>query len=122
MMRKKEIRRCEKILRFEIKNFKRINATVIVGQAGTARSMLEAIETAINPIVSPLGVPFVVIEDDIEVKRWDPIIHVPENADAYLAFWSGGNEWSLWTFRSVGMFTLACYKFIICGWTCCTYQ
>ena len=73
----------------EIKNFKRINATRhSVGQAGTARSMLEAIETAINPIVSPLGVPFVVIEDDIEVKRWDPIIHVPENADAL--------SWYLW--------------------------
>ena len=74
----------------EIKNFKRINATRhSVGQAGTARSMLEAIETAINPIVSPLGVPFVVIEDDIEVKRWDPIIHVPENADAFYLGISG---------------------------------
>ena len=74
----------------EIKNFKRINATRhSVGQAGTARSMLEAIETAINPIVSPLGIPFVVIEDDIEVKRWDPIIHVPENADAFYLGISG---------------------------------
>ena len=74
----------------EIKNFKRINATRhSVGQAGTARSMLEAIETAINPIVSPLGTPFVVIEDDIEVKRWDPIIHVPENADAFYLGISG---------------------------------
>ena len=74
----------------EIKNFKRINATRhSVGQAGTARSMLEAIETAINPIVSPLGIPFVVVEDDIEVKRWDPIIHVPENADAFYLGISG---------------------------------
>lgn len=74
----------------EIKNFKRIDATRhSVGQAGTARSMLEAIETAINPIVSPLGIPFVVIEDDIEVKRWDPIIHVPENADAFYLGISG---------------------------------
>ncbi len=67
----------------EIKNFKRINATKHrVGQAGTARSMLEALEIAINPIVSPLGTPFVILEDDVEVKRWDPIIEVPENADA----------------------------------------
>ena len=74
----------------EIKNFKRIDATRhSVGQAGTARSMLEAIETAINPIVSPLGIPFVVVEDDIEVKRWDPIIHVPENADAFYLGISG---------------------------------
>lgn len=74
----------------EIKNFKRIDATRhSVGQAGTARSMLEAIETAINPIVSPLGIPFVVIEDDIEIKRWDPIIHVPENADAFYLGISG---------------------------------
>jgi len=74
----------------EIKNFKRINATRhSVGQAGTARSMLEAIETAINPIVSPLGIPFVVIEDDIEVKRWDPIIEIPENADAFYLGISG---------------------------------
>lgn len=66
-----------------IKNFRRISATRHdIGQAGTARSMLEAIETAINPVVSPLGAPFVVLEDDIEVKRWDPIIEVPENADA----------------------------------------
>jgi len=66
-----------------IKNVRRISATRHnVGQAGTARSMLEAIETAINPVVSPLGAPFVVLEDDIEVKRWDPIIEVPENADA----------------------------------------
>lgn len=74
----------------EIKNFKRINATRhSVGQAGTARSMLEAIETAINPIVSPLGTPFVVIEDDIEVKRWDPIVEIPENADAFYLGISG---------------------------------
>lgn len=66
-----------------IKNVRRISATRHnIGQAGTARSMLEAIETAINPVVSPLGAPFVVLEDDIEVKRWDPIIEVPENADA----------------------------------------
>ena len=66
-----------------IKNVRRISATKhSIGQAGTARSMLEAIETAINPVVSPLGAPFVVLEDDIEVKRWDPIIEVPENADA----------------------------------------
>lgn len=74
----------------EIKNFKRINATRhSVGQAGTARSMLEAIETAINPIVSPLGIPFVVVEDDIEVKRWDPIVEIPENADAFYLGISG---------------------------------
>ena len=66
-----------------IKNVRRISATRHnIGQAGTARSMLEAIETAINPVVSPLGAPFVVLEDDIEVKRWNPIIEVPENADA----------------------------------------
>lgn len=74
----------------EIKNFKRINATRhSVGQAGTARSMLEAIETAINPIVSPLGTPFVIIEDDIEVKKWDPIIEIPENTDAFYLGISG---------------------------------
>jgi hypothetical protein len=67
----------------EIKNVRRISATRHnIGQAGTARSMLETIETAINPIVSPMGTPFVVLEDDIEVKRWDPIIEVPENVDA----------------------------------------
>ena len=44
-----------------IKNVRRISATRHnIGQAGTARSMLEAIETAINPVVSPLGAPFVV--------------------------------------------------------------
>ena len=73
-----------------IKNVRRISATRHnIGQAGTARSMLEAIETAINPVVSPLGAPFVVLEDDIEVKRWDPIIEVPENADAFYLGISG---------------------------------
>jgi hypothetical protein len=53
-----------------IKNFKKINATKHkVGQAGTARSMLEALEIAINPIVSPLGTPFVILKDGIQLLR-----------------------------------------------------
>ena len=74
----------------EIKHFRRISATRHkIGQAGTARSMLEAIETAINPIVSPIGKPFVIIEDDIQVKRWNPIIEIPENCDAFYLGISG---------------------------------
>tara|TARA_R100001463_G_scaffold2015_3_gene8659 strand:- start:5682 stop:6359 length:678 start_codon:yes stop_codon:yes gene_type:complete len=73
-----------------IKNVRRISATKHqIGQAGTARSMLNAIESAINPVVSPLGTPFVVLEDDIAVKRWNPIIEIPENADAFYLGISG---------------------------------
>ena len=73
-----------------IKNVRRISATKHeTGQAGTARSMLNTIESAINPVVSPLGTPFVILEDDIAVKRWDPIIEIPENADAFYLGISG---------------------------------
>ena len=73
-----------------IKNVRRISATKHeTGQAGTARSMLNTIESAINPVVSPLGTPFVILEDDIAVKRWDPIIEIPENADAFYLGVSG---------------------------------
>lgn len=53
------------------------------GAAGTPRSMLKVLELAYN------GEPFVMIEDDIEVKRWDPIISIPEDADAFYLGISG---------------------------------
>ena len=41
------------------------------GAAGTPRSMQKALELAQN------GEPFVLMEDDVAVKRFDPIIEIP---------------------------------------------
>jgi len=53
------------------------------GAAGTPRSMLKALELAHN------GEPFVLMEDDVAVKRWDPIVEIPEDADAFYLGISG---------------------------------
>lgn len=53
------------------------------GAAGTPRSMLKALELAHN------GDPFVLVEDDISIKRWDPIIEFPDDADAFYLGISG---------------------------------
>ena len=53
------------------------------GAAGTPRSMLKALELAHN------GEPFVLMEDDVAVKRLDPIVEIPEDADAFYLGISG---------------------------------
>ena len=53
------------------------------GAAGTPRSMQKALEIAQN------GEPFVLMEDDVAVKRFDPIIEIPDNADAFYLGISG---------------------------------
>jgi len=53
------------------------------GAAGTPRSMLKALEKAHN------GQPFVLMEDDVAVKRWEPIIEIPDDADAFYLGISG---------------------------------
>ena len=59
------------------------------GAAGTPRSMLAALKLART---IPYGKPFVLLEDDVAVKRWDPIIEVPEDADAFYLGISGGGR------------------------------
>lgn len=67
-----------------IKNITRVDAIRHSnGAAGTPRSMLKALEIAHN------GEPFVLVEDDISVKRWDPIIEIPDDADAFYLGISG---------------------------------
>ncbi len=53
------------------------------GAAGTPRSMQKALELAQN------GKPFVLMEDDVAVKRFDPIIEIPDDADAFYLGISG---------------------------------
>jgi hypothetical protein len=53
------------------------------GAAGTPRSMLKALELAHN------GKPFVLMEDDVAVKRWEPIIDIPDDSDAFYLGISG---------------------------------
>lgn len=59
-----------------IQNINRINAVKhsngFAGCARTVSDFLHQIETG----------PFVLIEDDIEVKNWNPIIEIPDDADA----------------------------------------
>lgn len=67
-----------------IKNINRVDAIRHTnGAAGTPRSMLKALELAHN------GNPFVLVEDDISVKRWDPIIEIPDDSDAFYLGISG---------------------------------
>ena len=55
------------------------------GAAGTPRSMQKALELA-----SMVGnTPFVLMEDDVAVKRFDPIIEIPDDADAFYLGISG---------------------------------
>tara|TARA_Y100000004_G_scaffold122794_1_gene138062 strand:+ start:1064 stop:1735 length:672 start_codon:yes stop_codon:yes gene_type:complete len=56
------------------------------GAAGTPRSMLAALKLARS---IPYGKPFVLLEDDVSVKRWDPIIDIPEDTDAFYLGISG---------------------------------
>ena len=51
--------------------------------AGTPRSMQKGLELAQN------GKPFVLMEDDVAVKRFDPIIEIPDDADAFYLGISG---------------------------------
>ena len=53
------------------------------GAAGTPRSMLKALELAHD------GKPFVLMEDDVAVKRWEPIIDIPDESDAFYLGISG---------------------------------
>ena len=53
------------------------------GAAGTPRSMLRALEIAHN------GKPFVLMEDDGAVKRWEPVIDIPDESDAFYLGISG---------------------------------
>ena len=53
------------------------------GAAGTPRSMLRALEIAHN------GKPFVLMEDDVAVKRWEPVIDIPDESDAFYLGISG---------------------------------
>lgn len=83
----------EEILKgLDIKNVTRINAIKHEnGAAGTPRSMLKALELAHN------GDPFVLLEDDISLKNWDPIIEIPDDTDAlYLgvSWWGRMNSHS----------------------------
>jgi hypothetical protein len=67
-----------------IKNIIRVDAIRHSnGAAGTPRSMLKALEQAHN------GKPFVLMEDDVAVKRWEPIIEIPDDADAFYLGISG---------------------------------
>jgi hypothetical protein len=67
-----------------IKNIIRVDAIRHTnGAAGTPRSMLKALELAHN------GNPFVLVEDDISTKRWDPIIEIPDDSDAFYLGISG---------------------------------
>lgn len=68
----------------EIKNITRVPAIRhTYGAAGTPRSMLKALEQAHN------GQPFVLMEDDVAVKRWEPIIEIPDDSDAFYLGISG---------------------------------
>jgi len=59
-----------------IKSINRINAVPHSnGFAGCARTVSDFLHQITEG-------PFVLIEDDIDVKRWDPIIEVPDDADA----------------------------------------
>ena len=53
------------------------------GAAGTPRSMLKALELAHS------GKPFVLMEDDVAVKRWEPVIDIPDDSDAFYLGISG---------------------------------
>tara|TARA_Y100001963_G_scaffold67864_1_gene94589 strand:+ start:7353 stop:8009 length:657 start_codon:yes stop_codon:yes gene_type:complete len=67
-----------------IKNITRVSAIRhSYGAAGTPRSMQKALELAQN------GEPFVLMEDDVAVKRFDPIIEIPDDADAFYLGISG---------------------------------
>ena len=76
--------RVEEILKpLGIKSITRIDAIEhSYGAAGTPRSMLKAMDLA-------GGGPFVLIEDDIALKDWQPIIEVPDDADALYIGTSG---------------------------------
>jgi hypothetical protein len=68
-----------------IKNFTRIDAIRHSnGAAGTPRSMMKVLE-----IAEKSTTPFVLLEDDVEVKRWNPIIEIPDDADAFYLGISG---------------------------------
>jgi len=59
-----------------IKNINRINATRHSnGFAGCAQTVSDFLHQITDG-------PFVLMEDDVEVKNWNPIVEVPDNADA----------------------------------------
>ena len=67
----------------EIKNVSRIDAKSHTnGFAGCAQTVADALGTIKNG-------PFVLLEDDIDVKNWDPIIDIPDDTDAFYLGISG---------------------------------
>lgn len=59
-----------------IKEFHRLDATLHSnGFAGCARTVSDFLHNITSG-------PFVIVEDDIDVKNWDPIIEIPDGADA----------------------------------------
>lgn len=72
--------RMEKLLSsLEVEEYFRIEAIHNDwGHLGCSQSFAETLA-----ILKERGGPFVVLEDDVDLKRWEPIINIPDDADAF---------------------------------------
>jgi len=75
------------LTRMEIKNFHRIVA--IDSELANVNGFAACAQTVANILSVLHERPFVLLEDDIEVKQWDPIIEIPDDADAFYLGISG---------------------------------
>jgi len=76
----------EKILSsLEIENYSRIEAIYNSnGHLGVSQTFTESLGK-----LKEIGGPFVILEDDVQLKNWNPIIDIPDDTDAFYLGISG---------------------------------